>query len=303
MAPPQVHSGAPPAEVEITLDLVRDLLEQQHPDLAVLPLVFSDSGWDNMTFRLGDDLAVRLPRRVMADQFLCNEQAWLPTLAPHLPVPVSAMVRSGIPAANYPFHWSIVTWLPGKPADLEPLAADQAPLLVAFLQALHRPAPEAAPKNQHRGVPLSCRSPATDERLARLIGEGLVSPGMVDVWHSALEAPLCRAPVWIHGDLHARNILSVKGILSGIIDWGDMCSGDPATDLDCIWMLLDDADARAQARQLYGEDDKALWLRAQGWVISIATLLLETGRQGDKRHAAMGARTLANLEADLPILG
>ena len=49
------------AENEITADLIRDLLRDQHPDLAGLPLTFGARGWGNQLWRLGDDLAVRLP--------------------------------------------------------------------------------------------------------------------------------------------------------------------------------------------------------------------------------------------------
>ncbi|MFD6951303.1 hypothetical protein [Nocardiopsis sp. NPDC060348] len=49
-------------ETESTAELVRDLLRDQHPDLADRPLEVGARGWDNQLWRLGDDLAVRLPR-------------------------------------------------------------------------------------------------------------------------------------------------------------------------------------------------------------------------------------------------
>ena len=42
---------------EITADLIAELLREQHPDLAGLPLTFGARGWDNQLWRLGDDLA------------------------------------------------------------------------------------------------------------------------------------------------------------------------------------------------------------------------------------------------------
>jgi aminoglycoside phosphotransferase (APT) family kinase protein len=299
MTEPVQHAGAPPAEVDVTVDLVRGLLLGQHPDLAEAELVLSDSGWDNLTFRLGEELAVRLPRRQMAVQLALNEQAWLPILAISLPIPVPAPVRIGAPMGDYPFPWSIVPWLEGKTVDLAPLRSDQALPLVAFLEALHRPAPASAPTNPHRGVPLRFRSEATLERLQSLVTAGLIEAEFLDLWLRCVEAKDSLSPVWIHGDLHARNVLSDRGRLCGVIDWGDMCAGDPATDLDCIWMLLDDPNAREEAIRAYGSAEADIWLRAQGWAISIASLLLETGRSGDKRHAAMGAKTFANLRMDL----
>jgi aminoglycoside phosphotransferase (APT) family kinase protein len=80
----------PAAEFEVTADLVRRLLAAQHPDLAGLPVEPLASGWDNVLFRLGDDLVARLPRRTLGAAILVNEQRWLPVLAPRLPLPVPA---------------------------------------------------------------------------------------------------------------------------------------------------------------------------------------------------------------------
>jgi aminoglycoside phosphotransferase (APT) family kinase protein len=76
-------------EIEITAELVRELLRDQHPDLADYPLRLGARGWDNQLWRLGDDLAVRLPWATeSADALLRKEHTWLPALAPRLPLPV-----------------------------------------------------------------------------------------------------------------------------------------------------------------------------------------------------------------------
>ena len=75
----------PPAEVEVSADLVRRLLADQHPDLARLPVEFLANGWDNELYRIGDGLVARLPRRALGAQIITNEQRWLPGLAPRLP--------------------------------------------------------------------------------------------------------------------------------------------------------------------------------------------------------------------------
>src|SRR5215831_5280575 len=46
------------------------------------------------------------------------------------------------------------------------------------------------------------------------------------------------APVWIHGDLHPANVTVFDGMQSGVIDFGEMCAGDPATDPAAAWLLL-----------------------------------------------------------------
>lgn len=86
----------PAAEIDIDDGLVRRLLADQHPDLAALPLTPVANGWDNAIFRLGADLAVRLPRRQLAADLVVNEQRWLPEvgLTPAAPGPGSAADRS-----------------------------------------------------------------------------------------------------------------------------------------------------------------------------------------------------------------
>ena len=86
-------------EIAVDEALVRALLAGQHPDLAGLPLVRAAQGWDNVTFRLGDDLAVRLPARAVAAPLVEHEQRWLPVLAPLLPVAVPVPVRLRRPVA------------------------------------------------------------------------------------------------------------------------------------------------------------------------------------------------------------
>ena len=115
--------GTPPAEIEIDEKLVRELLEEQHADLASLPLQLADSGWDNVMFRLGDDLAVRLPRRQLGAELAKHEHACLPTFAGKLPLPIPAPLRLGETNERYPWRWSIVPWLEGQTAALVPPAS------------------------------------------------------------------------------------------------------------------------------------------------------------------------------------
>jgi len=112
----------PAAEVSVSPELVRRLLAAQQPDLAHLPVRVVAYGWDNLMYRLGDELAVRLPRRAAAAGLIVNEQRWLPVVAPRLPLPVPAPVRAGRAALGYPWPWSIVPFLPGQLAAREPPA-------------------------------------------------------------------------------------------------------------------------------------------------------------------------------------
>ena len=75
-------------------------------------------------------------------------------------------------------------------------------------------------------------------------------------------------PVWIHGDLDARNLLATQGRLSAVIDWGCLGVGDPACDVAVAWKMLS-AHTRDLFRTALAIDD-ATWARSRGWVLSQA---------------------------------
>jgi aminoglycoside phosphotransferase (APT) family kinase protein len=297
MVAPVIHHSKPAADIEIDAALVRSLLRAQHPDLADLPLQPMDSGWDNAMFRLGEMLAVRLPRRAAVTKNIEYEQEWLPQLAPLLPIAVPAAVRIGQPSDNYPSRWSILPYLRGRNADLVEPRADQAERLAAFLCALHRPAPATAPVNPYRGVPLRERAEQIAERIRRLERQtALLSPAVVRVYEDAISAPIDVEPTWLHGDLHAGNLLvDDEGVITAVIDWGDMTRGDRATDLATLWLNLPDRKARENAMRACNGVSDATWRRAKGWAVFYGVTLGTSGLAGDARHAVMAQRALARV--------
>lgn len=292
--------GTPAAEFPIDEALVAGLLADQHPDLADLPLQEIDAGWDNAMFRLGDRLAVRIPRRAVAADLIAHEQAWLPRMAGRLTLPIPVPYRVGAPGRGYPWRWSVVPWLDGVAADLcEPLPSQAGPF-AGFLRSLHVTAPPGAPANQFRGVPLRARAAAVVERMQRLsLKTSLITPQIRATWQTALAAPLDLAPTWVHGDLHSRNVLIEGGVIVGIIDWGDLTSGDCATDLASIWMLFGDPAARGAALAAYSNLTEATILRAKGWAVFFGVMLLDTGLDDNPRNAAIGERILRRVAESL----
>ncbi|HET9446975.1 MAG TPA: aminoglycoside phosphotransferase family protein [Steroidobacteraceae bacterium] len=297
MVAPVIHHSKPPSDIDIDEALVRSLLRAQHADLAEFPLRPMDSGWDNAMYRLGEHLAVRLPRRVAVAKLIDHEQRWLPQLAPLLPIAVPAPVRAGQPTDDYPVRWSIVPWLSGRNADLNEPRADQADRLAAFLQALHKPAPADAPVNPYRGVPLRERAEQIVERIHRLTQQTtLLDQDVVRVYEDAIEAPIDVEPTWLHGDLHAGNMLvDDDGVITAVIDWGDMTRGDRATDLATLWMNIGDRKARENAMRACDAVSDATWRRAKGWAVFYGVTLATSGLAGDQRHAAMARRTFERI--------
>ena len=297
MAIPPARTSEPDADVAVTAELARELLRDQHPDLAGLPIELAETGWDNAVMRLGHALALRLPRRAVAAGLLANEQTWLPVVAANLPLPAPIAVRIGQPALGYPYPWSVVPWFDGSPSDLSPPGADQGPVLAAFLCTLHRPAPLDAPSNRVRGGPLSDRASAFETQFAASERvEGPLAPHLREGWEAALRAPIDTPRTWFHGDLHGRNVLVKHGRLAAIIDWGDMAAGDAACDLAAVWMLLPDREARAAAMAAYPASE-ATWTRARGWAALMSVMLLSI--TDNPRMPAMGRQIVARL-ADGP---
>ncbi|MFI9767796.1 aminoglycoside phosphotransferase family protein [Streptomyces sp. NPDC052415] len=260
-------------DIEITAELIRDLLREQHPDLAGLPVELGARGWDNQLWRLGDDLAVRLPWATRsADALLLKEHAWLPVLAPELPLPVPVPQRLGEPSERFPRPWTVTTWVPGAPADRAPAVrgAEAADSLAAFLTALHRPAPEGAPAGRDRGGPLAEYAEPFARGLASATDLGLLpDPDAVRaVWEDAVTAPgWTGPPLWLHGDLHPANVLTADGTFCGVIDFGDLFAGDPACDLAAAWTLLPDGAVDRFHAAYRPTADPATRRRARGWAV------------------------------------
>jgi aminoglycoside phosphotransferase (APT) family kinase protein len=277
--------------IEIDETLVRSLLREQHPDLAGLKLREVDGGWDNRMWRLGEDLAVRLPRTPRAPSLLRAEQHWLPSVTQGLPLPVPVPVRVGEPSELFAWTWTVTSWVDGEPADrvpvTDPLSADA---LAGFLRALHRPAPDEAPFNASRGVPLEVVQDNLYDWLPVLadgdFGGDLPSDktaaAVTDVWEEAVAAPAWKGePVWLHADLHPANVVVSGGALCGVIDFGELCAGDPAADLSAAWLVLPEG-STSRFFDAYGDADDATIRRARGWAALRALVLIGIGQAGER---------------------
>lgn len=264
-------------EVATDAALVRRLLAAQFPDWAYLPIArVPSAGTDNAIYRLGDDMAVRLPRVESATGQVEREHRWLPRLAPHLPLAIPTPLAMGTPGEGYPWRWSVYRWLEGENAtaarlDLGHAATDLAEFIAA-LQLIDTAGAPRAGVESSRGVPLAARDAPTRAAIAALHGV-LDSDAVTARWEEALRAPVWTGPgVWLHGDLNEGNLLALHGRLSAVIDFGVMGVGDPACDLMVAWTLLTPT-ARAVFRAALPFDDAA-WTRGRGWALSWALIVL-----------------------------
>jgi GrpB-like predicted nucleotidyltransferase (UPF0157 family) len=267
-------------ELAIDEALVRRLVDAQFPQWAGLPLAPVEPwGTVNAIYRLGDELAVRLPRLAewSADE---TELEWLPRVAPRVPLAIPVPVARGVPAAGYPCHWLVAEWVEGEHAPVEPVQAARD--LAAFVADLQGVDATGAPVG--RGVPMRERDAGVGERIS-----AWPDSRVGEIWDDALAAPPWdRPPVLTHGDLDARNWLVRDGRISDVIDWGAFGAGDPAVDVMVAWKLRSAA-ALAAFREASGADG-ATWRRARGWVVSQAVMALSYYTLETNRTLVLEAR-------------
>jgi aminoglycoside phosphotransferase (APT) family kinase protein len=166
-----------------------------------------------------------------------------------------------------------------------------------------RPRPADAPANPFRGVPLAERAGNFAANLALLTGQ-VDRDAVLRVWEVVLAAPRYDGPpVWLHGDLHPANVLVNDGQVSGVIDFGDITAGDPASDLSVAWMLLP-LDCHGSFWSAYqaaggasGRGDDALRARARGWALNLAIVFLAHS-EGNPVLLETGRRTLSTVLED-----
>jgi aminoglycoside phosphotransferase (APT) family kinase protein len=293
------------AEVTIDSELVRDLLAEQFPELEANSARLLGEGWDNAAWVVEEQWVFRIPRRAIAVPLVEREIAVLSRLGPLLPLPVPEPVFVGRPSALHPWPFFASRLLPGQElADAELANRDRSALgseLGRFLRELHDVDVEtvdphgALPVDPNGRADLNVRVPRVRDQLVELEREGLWR-APAEVGRLLGEAEGLLPPeerVLVHGGLHARHVLIEGRTPSGVIDWCDVCVGDPAIDLHVVWCLLPPA-ARERFFGVYGEVDDERLLRARVLAMSLAAMLALYAH--DVCHASLERESLAGLE-------
>ena len=262
---------------QIDESLVRSLVNDQFPHWAHLPVrPMARSGWDNRSFRMGDNLTVRLPSAQCYEAQVHREQQWLPYLRSHLPLAIPEPVALGQPGHGYAWAWSVYKWIPGESAnDRSPTDVSQfVEHLSHFLTALHAVPADAGPvpgaHNFHRGDSLKVYDEQFRAAIATLLAQ-IDTAAALQVWESATATHWKQPPVWVHGDIALGNLILSEGRLAAVIDFGQLCIGDPACDLAIAWTYLRGGhreDFRARLAL-----DASTWCRGRGWALWKAAII------------------------------
>ena len=289
----------------ITAELAARLVAEQFPQWAGLPVRrVEPGGWDNVTFRLGADLSVRLPSGPGYAQQVDKEHRWLPVLAGRLPLRIPQPLARGVPGCGFPWPWSVYRWLPGTPLaashikDPAALAADLAGFLAALYKIDPTGGPLPGPHSCHRGAPLTVYDGEARQALKALDGE-IDTALAAQVWQEALAATWHGPPVWVHGDVADGNLLVQDGRLAAVIDFGCCAVGDPACDTVIAWTYFSGESRKVFSGRL--GVDGATWARGRGWALWKAMIVLVDALRDDPEDARATKGVIAAvLSGNLP---
>ena len=264
-------------EVTVSEELARRLIAAQFPQVRLGSMTLLGEGWDNTVWLADGRWVFRFPRREFAIPGVERELAALPVLAPLLPLPIPDPVFAGAPTEEFPWPWFGAAHIPGG----EPLGLDErarralARPFARFLRALHDADVDGLPADPMGRADMAIRVPATEKALADLEAEGLwrTPASVAPLLAEARSLAPVEATVVAHGDLHMRHlVVDPAGTLVGVIDWGDVCRGDPSIDLPLLWSLLG-PDGRADFLAEYGPVTAAQILRARVLAIFLSAVL------------------------------
>lgn len=293
----------PTARTYVDAALVRKLVAAQFPHWAHLPIrPVAESGWDNRTFRLGIDMLVRMPSAECYAAQVEKEQRWLPYLARHLPLSIPSPLALGKPDPDFPWAWSVYGWIDGEPAnhqrvsDLSAFAVQLADFLDALQQIDANGAPAPGTNNFHRGGDLSVYDREIRSAVAAL-DDTIDGSAVLHAWEAALGTHSPKSLVWVHGDVAPGNLLVRDGRLSAVIDFGNCAVGDSACDLAIGWTFFDES-ARRSFRARIDADD-GTWLRAAGWALWKAAIVLARAPHANPNDRLLSSRTIEAVLADV----
>jgi aminoglycoside phosphotransferase (APT) family kinase protein len=272
-------------EVRVDTERARDLIEAQFPELRGAPVRELATGWDNIVHLVDDRWVFRFPQREIAVAGVHREIATLGRLAPNLPLPIPEPRFIGAPTDDYAWPWFGAGHITGTEiaeAGVADVARGEAAAAVGrFLGALHgnelaSRVASSLPVDPMRRADMAVRVPRTRQRIEDLVARGLWTPtaGVENLLVEASRVPPSSTTVVVHGDLHARHVLlHGGGAAAGVIDWGDVCAGDPSIDLSIAFGTFA-GDARDALLDAYGPIDGRTELRARTVAVFFGAALL-----------------------------
>jgi aminoglycoside phosphotransferase (APT) family kinase protein len=291
------------AEAVVDEELARRLIGSQFPEIGLASLRLLGAGWDNTVWLVDERWVFRFPRRQIAIAGIERQLSLLPRLAPFMPVPVGAPRFVGRPGEEFPWPFSGSERIPGR--ELVEAGLDDAARvalarpLATLLRVLHAARVEGMddlPVDFNGRADMAVRVPRTREQLAEVEALGLWrrAPEAGRLLEAASALPPSERRVLVHGDLHVRHVLvDDAGGLAGVIDWDDICVGDPCIDLVLAVSYLP-ATGLAEFLAEYGPASDEQLLRARVLALSLCAALAAYGH--DEGLPSVEREALAGLD-------
>jgi aminoglycoside phosphotransferase (APT) family kinase protein len=294
------------AEVAVTTCQAKKLIESQFQDLIPADIEIIDYGFDNTVMKVNKDWVFRFPRREIAVRLLETEGKLLPLLeesGPGLQIPVPVYYGKPSPQYKWPcLGYHFVKGIIPSQSDSVAREGESAIKMARFLKKLHRTSVTEAEK---RGVPydelsrldVEKRHPILDKNTKEIKELNLFHKvGKLDQYLQSLpKKGLPEETTLVHGDLHFKNIVVNKeGVLSGVLDWGDVHLGHRAIDLNLIYSFLTPK-GRAQFLKEYGEVEEVELDYARFKAIYTNVVLLLYGYHERQPHTVVEAKNSLEL--------
>ncbi|MGI9609440.1 MAG: aminoglycoside phosphotransferase family protein [Acidimicrobiia bacterium] len=290
-----MHEG----QLAVGADLVRSLVDDQFPRFSHLPIdrVASD-GTVHAIYRLGSELAVRLPLLEKFTPALRREARVLQLLASQLPLRIPELVGLGEPTSEYPAAWSVVTWETGhtltEESDVDLVHA--AERLGEFVAAMRSIEGSGEDSPNQRGLPLAEGYPSAEQSFAAIADEFDLS-AMGAIWSEVHSVPPWdERSTWIHGDLLPGNLIALDEQLTAVIDFGECSVGNPTHDLIAGWWVFDGSSRHTFKEAAAAGDD--VWARARGRAMAGAASALAYYRNTNPGFSDLARRTLQRVIED-----
>jgi aminoglycoside 2''-phosphotransferase len=220
-------------------------IERENPGLAIRTTRLLGEGWNSRAWLVNDDLIVRCPKHPDHWEELEREIAFLDFAADRLPLRVPRYSRVARYSSASPNGYAAYKFLPGGPLDLATVSDVQqdaaAAALAAFLQTLHalRPGPESGvtlPRDDERVAAETFRIHAAREIVPRLAPRAADALMNLFEMHLGTAANFSFEPVVGHADFSPDHIVMTDGVITGVIDFGDVSWVDP--DYDFMYLFL-----------------------------------------------------------------
>lgn len=282
------------------------LIEREIAGLTVHTTTVLGEGWTSHAYLVNEDLVFRCPKRADDWSELNREVAFLRWAADKLPLPVPEYLHLAPQSHAAPNGYAVYRCIAGRQLDIEPLTSQgrdaAADRIAAFLRQLHllrpdAPLAEQLPRSDALAEARACFEVVMAAVVPNLEREEAHS--LMRNLNSLLTIVQNTEQVIIHADFSREHILAKKGLVAGVIDFGDVSWGDADYDFHYLFLDFGESFTEDVARR-YGHtnlDELLTKIRLYALADQLETVLNEEGRAlpGQVEAATLRVKELLRL--------